>query len=77
MMLMLLISWSLGCSGSISQGPFPILAKPKPPLAVSDPRSAWIVAPIDQGGMFALKSKDFEALRAYIIRQSQLIDIYE
>lgn len=74
---MFLTNLSLGCSSGISKGPFPVLAKPVPPLAVSNPRQAWIVAPIEQGGMFALKARDFDALRAYIIRQNEVISIYE
>jgi len=73
-MLMLLISLSPGCSHSISGGPFPVLGRPLPPLAVADPRSVWMT---QNGNSYALNRKDFEDLRKFIIRQDEVIDIYE
>ena len=71
---MLLISLSPGCSHSISGGPFPVIGKPLPPLAVTDPRNAWMT---QNGNSFALNKEDFEDLRKFIIRQDEVIDIYE
>ena len=74
LILMLLISWSPGCSHSISGGPFPVLGKPVPPLAVTDPRQVWMT---HNGSSYALNKDDFEDLRKFIIRQDEIIDIYE
>ena len=71
---MLLISLSPGCSHSISGGPFPVLGKPVPPLAVTDPRQVWMT---HNGSSYALNKDDFEDLRKFIIRQDEIIDIYE
>ena len=72
--LMLLTSLNLGCSHSISGGPFPVIGKPIPPLAVTDPRNAWMT---QNGHSYSLNKKDFEDLRRFIIRQDEVIDIYE
>ena len=72
--LMLLISLSPGCSHSISGGPFSVLGRPPPPLAVTDPRGVWMT---QNGNSYALGRKDFEDLRRFIIRQDEIIDIYE
>jgi hypothetical protein len=72
LVLMLLTSLSLGCSGTRG-GPFTVLPKPDLPLAVSDPRSAWEV----NEGSYSLSKENFEALRAFIIRQGEVVDIYE
>jgi len=73
--LMLLTSLSLGCShSSISGGPFPVIGKPPPPLAVTDPRNAWMT---QNGNSYALNKGDFEDLRRFIIRQDEVIDIYQ
>ena len=74
LLLMLLISLSPGCSHSISGGPFPVLGRPPPPLAVTDPRGVWMT---QNGNSFALGRKVFEDLRKFIIRQDEVIDIYE
>jgi len=74
LILMLLISLSPGCSHSISGGPFPVLGRPTPPLAVTDPRGVWMT---QNGNSYALGRKDFEDLRKFIIRQDEVIDIYE
>jgi len=74
LLLMLLISLSPGCSHSISGGPFPVIGKPLPPLAVTDPRNTWMT---QNGNSYALGRKDFEDLRKFIIRQDEVIDIYE
>jgi len=74
LILMLLTSLNLGCSHSISGGPFPVLGRPVPPLAVTDPRSVWMT---QNGNSYALNRKDFEDLRKFIIRQDEVIDIYE
>ena len=74
LILMLLISLSPGCSHSISGGPFPVLGKPVPPLAVTDPRQVWMT---HNGSSYALNKDDFEDLRKFIIRQDEIIDIYE
>ena len=72
--LMLLTSLNLGCSHSISGGPFPVLGRPVPPLAVTDPRGVWMT---QNGNSYALNRKVFEDLRRFIIRQDEIIDIYE
>ena len=74
LILMLLTSLSPGCSHSISGGPFPVLGKPVPPLAVTDPRQVWMT---HNGSSYALNKDDFEDLRKFIIRQDEIIDIYE
>jgi len=74
LILMLLISWSPGCSHSISGGTFSVLDRPPPPLAVTDPRGVWMT---QNGNSYALGRKDFEDLRRFIIRQDEVIDIYE
>ncbi len=71
---MLLTSLSPGCSHSIAGGPFPVLGKPVPPLAVTDPRQVWMT---HNGSSYALNKDDFEDLRKFIIRQDEIIDIYE
>ena len=74
LLLMLLTSLNLGCSHSIAGGPFPVLGKPVPPLAVADPRQVWMT---HNGDSYALNKEDFEDLRRFIIRQDEIIDIYE
>jgi len=74
LILMLLTSLNLGCSHSIAGGPFPVLGKPAPPLAVTDPRRVWMT---HNGSSYALNKDDFEDLRRFIIRQDEIIDIYE
>jgi len=74
LILMLLTSLSPGCSHSIAGGPFPVLGKPVPPLAVTDPRQVWMT---HNGSSYALNKDDFEDLRKFIIRQDEIIDIYE
>jgi hypothetical protein len=51
LLLMLLTSLNLGCSHSISGGPFPVIGKPLPPLAVTDPRNTWMT---QNGNSYAL-----------------------
>jgi hypothetical protein len=72
--LIVLISLSPGCKSGVSGGPFPVLQNPIAPLAVSDPHNAWKVY---NGEAYALGKKDFNELRNFIIRQDEVIDLYE
>jgi hypothetical protein len=74
MLLMLLTSLSPGCSHGVASGPFRVLQKPEAPIAVSEPRKAWKV---ENGDTYSLNKQDFESLRTFIIRQGEVIDIYE
>ena len=71
--LIVLTSLNLGCSTGIATG-FHTFNRPAPPKAVTDPRNAWKV---ENGHSYALNKQDFEALRNFIIRQDEALDLYE
>lgn len=69
-----MILLNLGCSSGISGAGIHRLERPDPPRAVTDPRSAWKV---ENGRLYSLAQKDFEALRRFVIRQDEVLDKYD